>query len=70
VGEPAIVGPLLVLWEPRRGDHVDPQVIDQLRNESDDWIRACAEFASAALKGGTMTRTLTTLPLMERVIFL
>jgi HEAT repeat protein len=71
VGEPTIVRPLLALWEPGAVDGFDPDVLDQLRNDSDDWIRVCAELASAAIEGGTMTHTLTTtVPLVERVIFL
>jgi HEAT repeat protein len=71
VGEPAIVRPLLALWEPRAIHGFDPEVLGRLRNDSDDWIRACAERASATSEGGTMTHTLTTkVPLVERVIFL
>jgi HEAT repeat protein len=70
VGEPAIVRPLLALLEPPRIGARDPHVLEQLRNDDDQWIRACAEFASEALEGVTMTRTQTTVPLVERVVFL
>jgi hypothetical protein len=71
VGDPAIVRPLLALWESRAGDGFDAEVIDRLRDDPDTWIRQCAEFAKSALEGGTMTHTLTTkVPLVERVIFL
>jgi HEAT repeat protein/predicted MFS family arabinose efflux permease len=71
VGEPAIVRPLLALWEPRPVDGFDPAVLGHLRNDSDNWIRACAERASVVSEGGAMTHTLTyTVPLVERVIFL
>ena len=71
VGDPAIVRPLLALWEPRASDGFDAEVIDRLRHDPDTWIRQCAEFAKGALEGGTMTHTLTTqVPLVERVIFL
>ena len=71
VGDPAIVRPLLALWESRASDGFDAEVIDRLRNDPDTWIRQCAEFAKGALEGGTMTHTLTTnVPLVERVIFL
>jgi AAA family ATP:ADP antiporter len=69
VGEPAIVRPLLALWEPHLGVR-DARVIEELRNDEDRWIRACAEFASKALEGAAMTRTETTIPLVERVVFL
>jgi HEAT repeat protein len=71
VGDPAIVRPLLALWESRASDGFDAEVIDRLRDDPDDWIRQCAEFAKDALEGGAMTHTLTTkVPLVERVIFL
>jgi Cyclic nucleotide-binding domain/HEAT repeats len=71
VGDPAIVRPLLALWESRASDGFDAEVIDRLRNDRDTWIRQCAEFAKGALEGGTMTHTLTAkVPLVERVIFL
>jgi HEAT repeat protein len=70
VGEPAIVRPLLALWEPPHIGQRDPHILEQLRNDNDQWIRACAGFASKMLEGGTMTRTETTVPLVERVVFL
>ena len=70
VGEPAIVRPLLALWEPPQIGERDAHVIEQLRNDKDQWIRDCAEFARTALEGETMTRTETTVPLVERVVFL
>ena len=70
VGEPAIVRPLVALWEPRQIGERDARVIEQLRSDDDQWIRACAEFASTAMEGARMTRTETTIPLVERVIFL
>jgi len=71
VGDPAIVRPLLALWEPHASDGFDAEVIDRLRHDPDTWIRQCAEFAKGALEGGTMTHTLTTqVPLVERVVFL
>jgi ATP:ADP antiporter, AAA family len=70
VGEPTIVRPLLALWEPPHMGERDARVIEELRSDDDDWIRACAEFASKALEGAPMTRTETTVPLVERVVFL
>jgi hypothetical protein len=71
VGDPEIVRPLLALWEPRVVVGFDPDALLQLCNDPDDWIRACAERASVGSEGGTMTHTLTTtVPLVERVIFL
>jgi HEAT repeat protein len=71
VGEPAIVRPLVALWEPRQIGERDARVIEQLRRHDDQWIRACAAFASTELEGAAaMTRTETTVPLVERVVFL
>jgi HEAT repeat protein len=70
VGDPELVRPLLALWDSSRPTGTDPGAIERLVNDPDEWIRACAELVAAAREGGTMTRTLTTLPLMERVMFL
>jgi HEAT repeat protein len=69
VGQPELVRPLLKLWDPgERGG--DGRVIRDLRHDPDDWIRMCAEAATAASEGGTMTQTLPTLALVERLIIL
>jgi ATP:ADP antiporter, AAA family len=70
VGEPTIVRPLLALLEPPAIVERDPHILEQLQSNDDPWIRACAKFASDELEGVTMTRTQTTVPLVERVIFL
>ncbi|MFL5981641.1 MAG: HEAT repeat domain-containing protein [Gaiellaceae bacterium] len=70
VGESAVVRPLLALLEPPRIHERDPHVLEQLRADDDEWIRACAEFASHELEGVVMTRTETTVPLVERVVLL
>jgi HEAT repeat protein len=69
VGDRDVVRPLLSMWEaaPSKTSRDDP--LEQLRQDTDDWIRACADLV-ASDRGGTMTQTLTTLPLMERVLFL
>lgn len=70
VGEPEIVRPLLALWERRDANGHDATALERLRDDPDEWIRTCAERASAAVRGGTMTRTLETLSLVDRVVFL
>jgi len=70
VGEPAIVRPLLALLEPPVIVERDPHILEQLQRDDDQWIRACAKFARDELEGVTMTRTQTTVPLVERVVFL
>jgi HEAT repeat protein len=69
VGDPELVRPLLTLWDAAPARKGRPSLIDALAEDPDEWIRACAELAALS-EGGPMTRTLTTLPLMERVLFL
>jgi HEAT repeat protein len=73
-GDPDLVRPLLRLWEDGRVPELDRDWRDRVLHHPDDQIRACAEWATgggdAKRQGGTMTETLTTLPLMERVLFL
>jgi HEAT repeat protein len=73
-GDPELVRPLLALWDDRRTQDLDHDWRDGAVHHPDEWIRACAEWAIRARgmteEGGTMTETLTTLPLMERVLFL
>jgi HEAT repeat protein len=75
VGTPDVVKPLIAMWDgtPRTVDQ--PDLLDRLRRDPDPWIRACAELAAGetpppTTEGGDMTRTLTTLSPMERVLFL
>jgi len=69
VGERRIVRPLVSMWDGALPPADRHDALDRLRHDRDDWIRACAEL-SAAPEGGTMTQSLTTLSLMERVLFL
>jgi hypothetical protein len=65
-----LVRPLIVLWDSAPvHEHRERAALDRLRNDPDDWIRECAEFATSPT-GGTMTETLATLSIMERVLFL
>ena len=76
VGERDIVRPLLRMWEaaPARTDQ--RTVLAQLAHDPDAWIRACAQLVAAPDDrtddpgGRPMTESLTTLPVMERVLFL
>ena len=92
VGDPHVVRPLLALWEARPSHGTDPDWLDSLRRDPDDWIRACAELVASRRSGQpvstpdgqtdtesnetgstdwrSMTQTLDTVPLMERVLFL
>jgi hypothetical protein len=69
VGERRIVRPLVAMWDGALPPADRGDVLDGLREDRDGWIRACAEL-SAAPEGGAMTQSLTTLSVMERVLFL
>jgi HEAT repeat protein len=66
--EPAIVRPLLPIWEPAPAGRPEPGWLDEVLGDHDEWLRACAEFVAATSSGSV--KTLPTLPLMERVMFM
>jgi CRP/FNR family transcriptional regulator, cyclic AMP receptor protein len=85
IGDHDLVRPLLALWEPGSTTEPVPDWRDRLVRDPDDWIRTCAAWATGSatiagaggtstnpttLEGGSVTETLATLPLMERVLFL
>ncbi len=84
VAERDLVRPLLSMWDaaPSRAA-TGAAIVDQLIDDPDDWIRACAKLATtpdgadpneaeneAQNEGEPMTQTLATLSLMERILFL
>ena len=71
VGARDVVAPLLAMWD-RAPAPVDRRaLLARLEVDPDDWIRACALLVTTPdTEGGTMTRTLTTLSPMERVLSL
>jgi hypothetical protein len=84
MGDQELVRPLLALWESAPVTHGDPDWRERMLHHPDDWIRACAVWATepqtdivgdttdhtTTEQGGSVTETLATLPLMERVLFL
>ena len=77
VGARELVRPLLSMWDGSPSTMDPGALIERLRNDPDDWIRACTELAfrvepdgHTRPEGATMTRTLATLSPMERVLFL
>ena len=75
VGMHDVVNPLLTIWDatPQRIDR--DTLLQLLIDEPDDWLRACAALVvqpspDARTSGGPMTRTMSTLSPMERVLFL
>jgi HEAT repeat protein len=69
VGEPALVRPLLVLWEPKRGPANDGDALTRALQDEDPLIRGCAELL-ARREGDTMKTSTAAFSLIERVIFL
>ena len=70
VSDRELVRPLLTMWE---GGATSPigrgDALALLAADPDEWIRSCAALVTSS-QGGSMTQTLTTLSLMERVLFL
>jgi HEAT repeat protein len=66
--EPALVRPLLPIWEPAPVGRPADGWLDEVLADNDEWLRACAELVDAT--SSRSVKTLATLPLMERVLFL
>jgi HEAT repeat protein len=66
--EPAIVRPLLPIWEPAPAGRPAAGWLDEVLADKDEWLRACAEFVAATSSGSV--KTLPTLSLMEKVVFM
>jgi hypothetical protein len=70
VGARDIVRPLLSMWDGATRRRSDPNWLQRLSTDPDDWIRACADLLIGPEEESSMTQTLDTLPLMQRVLFL
>ena len=74
VGARDVVTPLLAMWDGTTTHITKDALFGRLERDPDDWIRACLELVRNTphtnVEGGTMTRMLTTLSPMERVLFL
>ncbi|HEY3212467.1 MAG TPA: Npt1/Npt2 family nucleotide transporter, partial [Actinomycetota bacterium] len=70
-GDPALVRPLLALWEPLRPHaSVNREWLSIAREDEDPLIRQCAEVIIARGEGGSMPGSVTALSVIERVLFL
>ena len=69
VSDRELVRPLLTMWEGTTPSIDRREPLALLADDPDDWIRSCTALVTAS-QGGSMTETLTTLSLMERVLFL
>jgi HEAT repeat protein len=70
--EASSLRPLVAIWEPSQvATPASTDPAPALLDHPDRWVRECAEFAqSAHVKGTPMAKTLPTLAVMERVLFL
>jgi hypothetical protein len=69
--EPGLVRPLLTLWEPTGGPHVDDDAwLARALADEDELIRWSAELIRARRGGVEMPRSPETIPVIERVLFL
>lgn len=66
--EPGLVRPLLPIWEPVPDGRPADGWLDEVLADTDEWLKACAELVVAT--SSSSVKTLPTLPLMERVLFL
>lgn len=69
-GDPELVRPLLTPWEPIASPVDDVAWLPRALADQDDLIRGIAELVRARGEGGEMSRTPTTIPLIERVLLL
>jgi CRP/FNR family transcriptional regulator, cyclic AMP receptor protein len=68
-GAPELVRPLASVWETMPAPGADDgQLVRELLGDDDPWIRACARYATEG--DGRPVETLTTLSLMDRMVFL
>jgi HEAT repeat protein len=73
IQEAALVRPSLRVWESIRNPHPTmdkEEVIRLLKNEKDDWLRSCANFASTIYSKESAMEIPSTLSIMERVVVL
>jgi HEAT repeat protein len=69
-GEREVVRPLLSVWEtPPAGDGDSRSALAELLDDEDPWIRECSRYAARGQEG-TDLETLSTLSLMDRMLFL
>jgi HEAT repeat protein len=70
-GDPALVRPLLALWEPLRPPATANREWLSIGLEDEDpFIKQCAEVIRARREGGSMSGSVTALSVIERVLFL
>ncbi len=69
--DPALVRPLIALWESPDTDHRSGDGLSRALDDEDEFIRRCAEHARVAREGGrTMPEPVAAISIIERVLFL
>ena len=66
--EPALVRALLPIWELAPSQRPAPGWLDEILAGDDEWLRACAQLVAGA--SSRSMKTLATLSLMDKVLFL
>ncbi len=69
-GDPALVRPLLALWEPVVPAASNREWLSSALEDEDPFIRQCADVILARQEGGSMPSSVTALSVIERVLFL
>ena len=69
-GDPALVRPLLALWEAAAVSRGGVDWLALALEDDDELIRRCAEFIRAEREGGSVPDSVTALSVIERVLFL
>lgn len=69
--DPALVRPLIALWESPDTVHRSGDGLSRALDDEDEFIRRCAEHARVAREGGrTMPEPVAAISIIERVLFL
>jgi hypothetical protein len=68
--DPALVRPLIALWETPVGAPHGADWLSRALDDDDALIRGCAEFVRDRREGGTMAGAVATISTIERVLFL
>jgi hypothetical protein len=69
-GDPAVVRPLIALWEPLVGTAKGAEWLSRALTDDDDFIVRCAEFIRANREGDAVSGSIAAVSGVERVLFL
>jgi HEAT repeat protein len=69
-GDPALLRPLLALWEPAAPASPGGDWLSLALADEDEFIKRCADFVRARRRGGPVSGSVATLTVIERILFL